>query len=447
MKNGLWLSAILILAAGPVWGEEYTLEQALQQALAHHPGMEAAQQQITAAQGAAGEAASRLQPRVTVGESLYYTDEPAGSMFISLNHEKLVVSNNADLYNSPPARNDFETKVEVTQPLYDSDLRYGQERATQAIKVSRAQAEFNSESIGFGVFRAYLEVQRAGAALEWAAIREREAQEVLRLARERQEAGVGLKAETLRAEVQVSQAQQQRVAANNDLTLARQGLAMAIGGTEQEAWIAEPLRAESLTRYDPPAGTSRGDLLALGEQEKVAELAYQQSQAAYLPKAGVKAGYSLHDSLPLGMDNNSWTVQAQLTWELFDGHSRAHAAARTLAEQLALRAKRVEQERRVGLGVREADLRAEEAAQQLATAKLAVGQAEESYRLFLTRYEAGLTNLADLLAAQRELTQAGYARVTAEIGELAALGNRFYQRGQFLRATLGKERNCERSGL
>lgn len=438
-KRVLIVAGLMLLAAGRVWGEEFSLTQALELALARHPGLEAARQGVVAAEGVAGEAASRLQPRVTVGESLYYTDEPAGSMFISLNHEKLAVSNNADLYNQPPARNDFETKVEVTQPLYDSDLGYGRKRAEQAIKVSRLQAGFNAESVAFGVFRAYLEVQRATAALAWAEAREREAGEVLRLARERQEAGVGLKAETLRAEVQGAQVRQQSLSARNDVTLARQSLAVAMGSEATEVGISGPLGVEFFPPgLDGDAGR-RDDLLALGAQEKGAELAYEQSQAAYLPKAGLKAGYSLHDRVPLGMENRSWTVQAALTWELFDGQSRAYAAARSLAEQLAARSRRLEQERRVGLGVREADLRAEEAGQQRLTAKLAVAQAEESYRLYLSRYEAGLSSLADLLAAQRELTQAGYAVVAAEIGELAAVGNRFYQRGQFLRAA-GKEK-------
>ena len=91
--------------------------------------------------------------------------------------------------------------------------------------------------------------------------------------------------------------------------------------------------------------------------------------------------------------------------------------------------------------VTEAALRAEEARLNLATAKEAVKEAEEGHRLTLERYQAGLSNLSDLLGTQSALDQARLDAVKAEAGLLMALGNIRFQDGTFLKTFLPDEVN------
>ena len=187
----LVLMGLLLLPATAI-AETVEFEQALREAVALRPQAMAARQQAVAARAAADEAGSRYLPRATLSENLVWTDEPAGSLFISLNQEDLKLSSTADAFNAPPSRKDFETRLTVEQPLYDPDIAYGRRRAEKLAEAALAGAEWSAEQAAFAAFRAYLEVQQAEAALAWSDSSQREAEETVRLAAERHAACVAL---------------------------------------------------------------------------------------------------------------------------------------------------------------------------------------------------------------------------------------------------------------
>ena len=116
------------------------------------------------------------------------------------------------------------------------------------------------------------------------------------MASQRREAGIGLKADELRAKVFLAEAQRRLITVQNDLEIARQRFALALGEPEADLDIAVSLTPDLFQGREPAASLQRADLEALAQQAKAAELAYRQSQAAYLPRPGVQAAYSLHDS-------------------------------------------------------------------------------------------------------------------------------------------------------
>ena len=251
---------------------------------------------------------------------------------------------------------------------------------------------------------------------------------------------MGLMADTLRAEVELSIAERRVLAAGNDLTLARRSLALALGREEGEVSIAEPLTP---ALFDAPAEDRfhfRGDLAALSLRTEEAELARRQSRAAYLPRAGLKASYALHDEVPFGAEAGSWSLWAGVSWELFDGFSRAHEEARSAAAKRTAEARRQEGVRRARFALEEARLRAGEARLSLESAQRARAAADEGRRLLLQRYEAGLADLSDLLSAQSALERSRFEAIEAESRLILSLGNIRFQSGAFVPALLtGKE--------
>ncbi len=257
----------------------------------------------------------------------------------------------------------------------------------------------------------------------------------MRLSGERRQAGVGLKADELRARVFLSEAERRSVSAENDLILARRRLAVAMG-REGEVEIAAPLEPQRLT---PPAEVplQRADLEAMRQQVRAAALAHEQSRAAYLPRLGLAASYALHDGeAPFGTDADSWTVRAGLSWELFDGGRRHYAASRTAATEKAAAARVREATRQARLAVDEAQRRAAEARLQAATAQASLAEAQESYRLTRQRFDAGLVDLSELLATQSALDRVRFDRIQAESRYLLALGNQHFQQGDFVQTLL-----------
>jgi len=437
----LFVCLLLGIATCPANATEVTLKDALRAAVADHPAVQAARAQADAAGAAIDVARSGWLPRISVHESYLRTDEPAGSLFLALNQERNVMTDPAYNLVDPDIQDDFETRLQLTQTLYDPGVDFGLRRARTAGQVAAAGAVWSAEEASFAAFRAYLDVQHTAAALAWVENSREEAEEIARLAWERRTAGVGLKADELRAAVQLAEARRRELTARNDLTLARRRFALAIGQPGGEARIAAPLDEQSIPPVDSiPTDISRADLQALALHVEAADLAVRQSRAEWLPRLGVSAHYAWHDEdHPFGTEAEAWAVGAGLNWELFDGLRRSATTARATAERRALEARLTDARREQDFHLEEARLRAGEARLQRDSARQAVLEASESQRLLQQRFEAGLADLVDLLAAQSALDRARFDAAGAESRHLLALGNIHFQAGRFLQAFLPGE--------
>lgn len=431
-------SLVFVLMAAPVLAETVTLSEALRAAVAERPRAAAARHRADAAEKTADEVGSRYWPRLVVSESYRATDEPAGSLFLALNQERnVMVDPTYDLVD-PEATGDFETRLTLQQTLFDPDRHYASQRARLAAEAARASGRWSEEEAALAALQAYLEVQRAEAADSWVRSSLQEAEEILRLASERREAGIGLKADELRARVFLAEARRNGVTTGNDIIVARRRLALAIGRAGALAEIAAPLTVASFPVPQEDAHIdTRGDLQAAGYRASASAAAVQQAKAEWLPRAAVQADYVLHDeTTPFGSEGAGWAVWAGLNWELFDGFRRSNAGGRASAELQAAEAERREAVDQSRLQLVEARLRSEEARLQLELAQQALSEADESCRLLRQRYQAGLTDLADLLAAQSALDRARFDTVSAEMGLLASLARVIFEQGRLLETFL-----------
>lgn len=436
-----WITMLLLCAwAGTVAAASVTLPEAVRAAVARRPLAEAARWRAEAAAAAADETASRSWPRLIASESYTRTDEPGGSMFIALNQERNVMTDPGYDLIDPDAQSDFETRLSLELPLFEPDLYYGRRRARVGAEAAAAASGWSREEAAMAALQAYLEVQRAQAAAVTVESSRQEAAELARLASERQAAGTGLKADALRARVFLSESERRALTVRNDLVVAQRRLALAMGDGRGEISIAAPLGADALPVAGDAGIDGRADLAAIEQAALAAQLGERQARAAWLPRADAQASYALHDeSTPFGSDGADWMVRGNLSWELFDGFRRSAGSARSSAEHQALQAERSEARNRSRFQLEEARLRQVEADTQLELARQALVAAEEGTRLLRQRYEAGLVDLADLLAAQSALDRTRFEIAGAETQVLQARANVHFQQGRLLAVLLPQE--------
>lgn len=430
----IFWTSLLLLTAVPALAEPITLPDALRAAIAKRPVAAAARFRAQAAEHGASEANSRYWPRLTVAENFSATDEPAGSLFLALNQKQNVMSDPTYDLVDPDAQKDFETRLSLEQTLFDPDRYYNRTRAQLGAEGARSLSLWREEETAFAALLSYLEVQRAEAADSWVKSSLKEAEEIVRLTEERYTAGLGLKADQLRARVFAAEARRHSVASQNDILLARRRLAVAIGQAGTTVEIAAPLSADS---FPKPRGDARletrPDLVALERIRDAQAAGVSHARAGWLPRAQLQASYAWHDeSAPFGSDGAGWAVHAGVNWELFDGFRRSAASGRAQAEWQTAQAEYNEALAQNRLHLEEAQLRNEEARLQLTLAQEAVSAAEESCRLLQQRYQSGLTNLADLLAAQSALDRTRFDAVGAETALLASLARVLFEQGQLL---------------
>ncbi len=429
----LFMVFMFFCAPFPVFSaSSYTLTEAVKQGLANQPFYLVAKADSAAAEAGVAEARSQRLPRVNLSEQFVWTNEPGSSLFIWLNQERLQLSQSPDVYNNPPDRHDFETRLQLLQPVYNPDIGYGIKRAEVSAQAASAGERAVRDQVAWRVFSAYLDVQRSRSVIDWVSSSVREAQEIQRLAAEKESAGTGLKADTLTASVHLAESRRLQISAENALALAQKRLALEMGIGDQPVDIAAALDVHLITAPASNQQLQRGDLKALELQRKESLLARQQSTAAWLPRINAGASWSMHDrDFPLSDGADSWMVQANLTWQLFDGFSRKHATNKALANERAAQARYRLALDQAKFDIDQARLNSETAELQLAASESGYAAAEESYQLLASRYRNGLTPLSQLLTAQSQVEKSRADLVTAKVQLIRSLAQQHYILGTF----------------
>jgi outer membrane protein TolC len=256
----------------------------------------------------------------------------------------------------------------------------------------------------------------------------------LRLTGLRKEAGAVPKADVLRTQVEVSNAQLALIRADNLIRLARGNLNLSLGRSVEKPVEVTP-SAQLPTRPEQidlslsldQAVQSRPEIKSALKKIEVSQSSIQAARSAYGPRLRAEGSYGWRDNDFLPQDED-WAVGVTLEWPLFTGFARKHRLARAKADL----SKEAAEAERLKLAVRQevwnAFSRVTEVYQTLETTQTLVEDALESQRLSRERYEAGAGTITELLDAQTALARAQATRVEAEWDYQIALA-------QFKRAT------------
>lgn len=257
-----------------------------------------------------------------------------------------------------------------------------------------------------GVIRAYYDSLLSADQLTATAQAMRSAEADLARAETIRSAGMSTDVDTLSIRVHLASVREQQIRREADVEVARAALNDAIGLP-----LDTPHALTSqLVPLDSPEG-SLGDrensAIAQRPEARQAKLATSiaKTQAAtargnLLPQVTLHAAFEADRQRFVTRGGDNWLVSVGLRWNLFNGFSdKARIEERSSAE-----------EARAGSAIRlqvhraYADLHA--ATQQIEVAKAAVAEAEESLRITQNRYEAGISNVTDLLRTETTVLEA-----------------------------------------
>lgn len=427
------LALLLFFAENSHGSEAIGLREAVQMSLEKNHLLGAARFERDAAVAMAHASRSLYLPRIAFEERAAVTNSGTKAFMMRLDEGRFTLA--GDL-NNPDNTGDFQTSVTLQQPIFDLNISRGVDVAEEASSVRTYALEKRSQDVAFQVYRSYLELQRATAQLAVAGQAVRDAEEHRRLASVRSAAGVGLKFDELRIGTFVAEVEQQKITADNAVTVARLRLGQAIGLEPGSAPLAsEPVTAVALTltteELEREAFANRPDFkqVTAGVAEASAGLA--AARGTYWPTLYAHASYQMNDrDVPFGRDNDSWMAGATARWEVFDGFRRNSDVERASAMKSAQESYLSSLRQEVSLQVRESLLRRVEAEKRLQIARSAVRDAEEMIRLVNRRFENALATTVELLDAQTALNraraqladnEANFALATAYVYQSAGL--------------------------
>ena len=225
------------------------------------------------------------------------------------------------------------------------------------------------------------------------------------------EVGVVAKVDVLRSQVELANAKQSLIKAENAYQIAEANLNKIVGLP-----MDTQLKLDNILVYTPYdndmqycldyAAKHRPELEQAKQQVEAAKGALRVAISGHMPQVAATASQNWNDSNWPGDENGNWYVGVSVGLNIFDSGvttSKIHGAEADLAKAHESYRDTVDL---VNLDVRSNYLNLREAEKRIDTTKLSVSQAEEDYRIAQLRYMNGVGTNTDVLDAQVALTDA-----------------------------------------
>jgi len=395
-----------LLFLAPLLAQEpLSMTDAVKLALAHNQTIAAASAGMKAAAARINEARSGRLPKLNYSESYARSDNPVFVFSSLLTQHQFTADNfQLDTLNRPDSLNNFQSQISVDQVIYDGGRTHHAVRSAElAHEMSGEEGRRARMQVLAGAAKAYYGALLAQASLAAAEEAVRSAEADLKRAETVHAAGMSTDADVLSIRVHRAQVEEQRIRRAADLEVARAALNDALGLPLDTPYRLtsklEPVSmpAQTLADYERGALAERPEAHEVKLGASLAKAQIGEARGSLLPEVGVHGAFEADRQRFYDRGGANWLASVSLRWNLFNGfgdRARIQAATEGLRRAEAI-------EERAGSGIRlevrraYADLRA--AQQQIAVAQAAVAEAEESRRITRNRYEAGLTNVTDLL--------------------------------------------------
>lgn len=434
-------AALKILAASPQEPSSLSLSDAVQMALQQNPALEEARSRSESAAARSEQARSQRLPGVGFGEAFTHGNNPVYVFGTLLEQGKFGSGNFAlDSLNNPASYSNFRSTLDLSLPVFNRHQTSSLIRqADLGEQQAQAQMRLTQQQVRFEAVRHYYGVQLARKSLETAQEAVRAAEADVERLQNLFEQGMVVASDLLAMKVQLAEFRHQQVEAEGMLAKAFASLNNTLGqpvGWRPDLTVQLEERAFSL----PPADDLIQQTLQGHPDYQTAQLEMEKrrqevraARGGYLPDFSLFAEYG-NSSQDLSSGSSDFTVGAKLRWQIIDfGRSArvreaaaaldaARARQRQVADALSLQVYRALQDFRT-------------AQERLEVSRGVVEQGREALRITRDRYEAGLTDVTELLRAQTALVRAlldlqssryglllGYAQVLLASGQLEDIG-------------------------
>jgi outer membrane protein TolC len=193
--------------------------------------------------------------------------------------------------------------------------------------------------------------------------------------------------------------------------MARAALNQAMGVPLDTTYdLATPLKAADVTGLSLPevekdAVGGRPEVKQLQMAQRIGEEQARMARAARLPEFYFRAGFEADRQRFVTRGGANWIAAAGLRWNVFNGFSDRARETEAKYEIERTRAQARLVESGTQLAARRAWLDLQSAGQRIEVAQASVTMAVESLRIIKNRYEAGLTEVTELLRSETALLE------------------------------------------
>jgi outer membrane protein TolC len=330
----------------------------------------------------------------------------------------------------------WRANVQATWPVYTGGKVAAANRAAEArVDDAKAGRQLTGNALVTELARRYYGLRLARNAREVRANVLRGIDEHLREATRLEEEGMISRAERLHATVARADADRELKRAEQDVEIARAGLANILSLPEAgdpSSPLVMGVALEPLERFEEAAGQSHPAFDMLAAQRSLATEALKAEKGKFLPDVYLFGMRELHEG-GLTILDPKWAVGAGVSWTLFDGFDRSHkvAAARLQRQRVDEVERRARRDIATVVEKRYRELT--KAREQFDALEAALDLGRENLRVRTRAFEEGFATSLDVVDARLSLSRVELERLAAAYDYDVALAELLEQSGQSAR--------------
>ena len=419
------LAALLAFAARAAEGQTPTVQRlslgdAARLAAQQTAGVQSAQFRVQEAQARVSQAKSALLPQVSAipnWSSRTVNSASFGFNFPAQPGQPPLLDPNGQIIG--PVRF-YDFRGQASQSLYDPAATERVRSARANVSAANADVATVAEQAASTAAAIYVRSLRSEATLQARIADSALANDLLQIARDQLEAGVGVALDVTRAQSQLAMSRSQIIIARNDRDRGRLELRRALNmALDTPIELTDSLATSfsmttAIAEQDAvdQAMRTRPDIRAADAQLAASQQQISAIRATRLPTVGL---FGNDGPTGLGFNHllNTYTYGVQVTWPVFEGGRREGQLQEQEAVTRDIDVRRRDLRQQVAVDVRGAMLDLNSAKEQVIAARERQNLAEQEVSQARDRFRAGVAGNADVITALSSLNGARTAVIDA----------------------------------
>ena len=409
LKGILGLSTLLMLTQIHAQSSAViSLEEVKTRAKENNTSLKISQQDFALAKGQYESSRAVLLPQLRLSNTSTFTNNPLQAFGFKLLQRDVTSSDfDPDLLNDPGNVENFNTRIELMQPLINVDGWKERIMDNLNLEASNLQAQRTEEYIELEAIKTYMQLQLAHKSLTVIEKAKETASQNQIWAKNTYDQGLMQSAEFLDIEVRVAEIEHKLHLAESNLQNVSDYLAFLIGNSESAVLTpSDELTIDVIGSEDDfKLNSDRKDLRAMQYNVDAQEQMFQSSKMNFIPRANAVANYEWNDASFMGFGSNNYMIGLQLSWDIFSGYKnigKIHQE-KALLEKATLQQQKYVQESE--LEINKAKRQFSDAKKQIELTSLSLEQSKEAFRIISNRFKQGLEKSKDLLYAESKYNE------------------------------------------
>ena len=303
-----------------------SLSDAISMARQNNSSIKASRSRVDQAEARVVQSRQSSLPKVTLSETLMVTNDPGAALVFKLQQSSIQSSDFLpDKLNNPNVINDFNTSLQVMQPVYNADAAIGRTIALTAKKAEEHIAVRTEETIGFQVSKVYYGLILARKNIEAVEQSIKTMQGHSNEAAKAFSVGLMTKSDKLSTEVRLAELQEQKLMLHDAVKDATDALKVML---HLDSGVTLVPTGDLMVEGVLPGGgdqsvlENRSDLKALETGRQIAGFQADMARASRHPRVNAFLQTNLHsDNIFSG--GSSWAMGLNMQWNIFDGMASA----------------------------------------------------------------------------------------------------------------------------